>query len=174
MNRKIFLPATCMVALLCFSACKTQQISSWEGFKSRYADAGTSLRLNGPLFKLGMKIASVSADDPEAEDILHRLRKFRGVELHVIPIHKVGLSYEDVRNLDNLLLKDHYASLVNIRHEKDLVRIWAKGKEDEFKDPLVLINNEDDLVMIELRGSLTADDIGALADAGRDIQLHQK
>lgn len=160
MSTKIW--CCCLLAALAgMASCRTNRISNWDAFKAEHAGEGFTIKVNGPLFKLGMGIASHADDDPETARLLKHLSRLRGVEVRTIPL-KHGRDPIDLNRLSRLLEKDAYASIATIRDGADNIRIWAKGKEDELKDPLVLITDDDDLVIIELKGSVNADDIGAL------------
>lgn len=169
MSSKILLSAAIIFSLLAVS-CKTEKISSWEQFKSRYADDGFTLKINGGLFKLGSKIAAAAVDDKDSRQVLKSLSGLHGVAVHVIPIRAAGIPPEAIGHLGRMLQKDNYESLVDLRNGSDRVYLWAKGKGDEYKDPLILINSGNELLMVEMKGKITTDDIGSLAKAGQGLK----
>jgi len=151
-----------MMALL-WSACH-QGEDAWQQFKDRYAEKGTTIRVNG-LMKWGLGIAADFSDDPEARAVMQILRKMKGVEIHVVP-HRDVPSAAEVNRLSGDLERHGYASLVAVRSEGTRVNLWARDRTDAFSDPLVLVRDDQVMVMVELRGTLTTEDIQTLVSAG--------
>ncbi|GAA4305635.1 DUF4252 domain-containing protein [Compostibacter hankyongensis] len=172
MKNNVTIKLLCLLsAILLMVSCRTSsKVSGWDDFKSRYAGDGVNVKVGGAIFKWGSGIAArATEDDEDAAALIRCLRKFRGVEVHAVPLKRIKFDAADVDRLDRSLQRDHYASLVTVRDGADHIHIWARGSEEEFRDPLILINDESDLVMVELKGVVTADDIGTLSRAGKGM-----
>lgn len=155
----LFLSATLLLA-----SCH-RGTNDWDQFKEKYASMGTTIRLNG-LMKLGLAAALKNEDDPDTRNLLNILRKMKGVEIHIIP-ESWSFTSADVVRLSQVLDKSSYESLISVQKGDQMVNLWALGGKDVFKDPLALIHSGTEVVMVEMKGTLTADDIQTLANAGR-------
>lgn len=138
----------------------------WQNFKQKYGDKGTTIRLNGLMKLAAAAIISKEADHPEAQAVVHILKKMKGIEINIIPKSQAHYTPEAVEHLAHVLNHSSYESLINIQKGNKLVNLWARGKEDEFSDPLALINDGNTVIMVEMRGTLSAKDIQAIVNAG--------
>jgi hypothetical protein len=137
----------------------------WNSFKQKYAGKGTTIRLNR-LMKLGLQVFAHADHDPETQALMHILKKMQSIEINIIPRKQAQFASEEINHLSYLLNKSDYESLVNIRKGSQVVNVWARGDRDTFSDPLALINDGDEVILVEMKGALTAEDIQMLADAG--------
>ncbi|TAN18327.1 MAG: DUF4252 domain-containing protein [Chitinophagaceae bacterium] len=161
MKRNIILISLLLTSAL--SACNRGQ-TDWQSFKDKYAADGTTIHLNG-LMKLGMGLFANNSD-PDTQALMRFLKKMKGIEINIIPQSQAHYTPAEVDRLSQLLNHSHYESLINIRKGSRLFNLWARGKEDEFSDPLALINDGNDVIMVEMKGTLTTQDIQSLTNAG--------
>lgn len=154
--------------LLCFpfllSACNNGP-KDWHHFINQYGEIGTTIRVNG-LMKLGLDIALKSSDDPATRNLLKIIKKMKGIEIHIIPVNSARFSSGDVVRLTQLLNKSSYESLISIRRGEEMINLWALGGQDSFSDPLALIHDGNEVIMVEMKGTLTTEDIQTLMNAG--------
>lgn len=149
-----------------FAACnRDSDPDAWDMFKNKYADKGTTIRLNG-LMRLGLRMFAGADQDPKTRALMNIVKKMKGVEIHIIPVSQAHYSSAEVIRLSDVRDKSRYKSLVSVRKGSQLVNLWARGDDNTFKDPLTLIHDGDDLIMIEMKGTLTTDDLRTLTQAG--------
>lgn len=154
-----------LLLIFALSACN-QGPHDWQNFKQKYGAKGTTIRLNGIMKFAATAIISKEADDPETQAVAHILKKMKGIEINIIPKSQAHYTSEAVEHLARLLNHSSYESLINIRKGNKLVNLWARGKEDEFSDPLALINDGNTVIMVEMKGTLSAKDIQTIVNAG--------
>lgn len=154
-----------LLLIFALSACNRGS-RDWQNFKQKYGDKGTTIRLNGLMKLAATAIISKETDDPEAQAILHILKKMKGIEINIIPESQAHYTPEAVEHLTHLLNHSNYESLINIQKGNKLINLWACGKEDEFSDPLALVNDGNTVIMIEMKGTLSAKDIQTIVNAG--------
>lgn len=152
-----------LIFALSFVACNNET-NAWETFKHKYAGQGTTIRVNG-LMKLALGMY-IDEADPEMQKAMDLLKKMKGVEINIMDDDQSHFSQEEVLNLVHKLNKSAYEPLINIRHGSDLINLWAKGNKNTFSDPLALINTGDEVIMVEMKGTLTTSDIQMLTRAG--------
>ena len=147
-------------------ACKQdEQPNAWETFKQEHAGAGTTVHING-LMKLGLGILSLTDDDPALRQLLPIVRKMKDIEVHVTPATKARNSYADMEKLSRVLDQSNYENLLSVRKGKQTFKLWASGNEDTFRNPLAVINDGEDVVLLEMKGSLTTKDLQIITSAG--------
>jgi hypothetical protein len=153
-----------LILALSLAACNRGS-HQWDSFQEKYADKGTTIRLNG-LMKLGLNLFADKAHDPETRALLHILKKMKGVEINIIPASRAHFTAREVTRLSDALDRSRYESLINVRRGDQMVNLWARGDENTFSDPLVLVNSGSEVVLITMKGTLTTEDIQTLTQAG--------
>lgn len=141
-----------------------QHDDAWDRFIATYGAHGATIRVNG-LIKWGLDAFGQFNDDPESRAILGIVRKMKGVEIHIIPARRVPEALPEVEKLGGRLEREGYGSLVNVRASGSEVNLWAKGDDDVLSDPLALVRDGETLVMVKMRGTLTAADLQTLLHA---------
>lgn len=152
-----------LILVLSFAACKKEP-GAWENFKQKYADQGTTIRVNG-LMKLALGMF-MNNDDPELQKAMDLLKKMKGVEINILDADQTHFNPKEVFTLAHKLNQSAYEPLINIRHGNELINLWAKGNKNTFSDPLALISTGDEVIMLEMKGTLTTEDIQLLTRAG--------
>lgn len=153
-----------LLPLLLLAACNKES-DAWETFKHKYADRGTTIHLNG-LMRLGLQIFALTDQDEETRALMNIAKKMKDIEVHIIPASQAHFSSSDVHKLSGVLSKSDYESLISVRKGSQTVNLWARGDKDTFSDPLALIIDGDELIMVEMKGTLTASDIRTLTQTG--------
>jgi hypothetical protein len=146
------------------TACRSGS-QDWEHFLHKHAGQGTTIRLNG-VMKLGLQLWADADSDPESQEVVRILKKMKGVEVHIFDASRAHVSEGEVNHLTGLLDKSAYHTLLNVRHGGQQVHLWARGKDDAISDPLVLVCGEGKLVLAEMKGTLSADDLHTLVRFG--------
>ncbi|MGH2643591.1 MAG: DUF4252 domain-containing protein [Chitinophagaceae bacterium] len=156
---------TALLLVFTLSACN-RGYRDWRNFRQKYASNGATIRLNGLMKLAASAIISKSTDDPEAEAIMHILNNMKGIEINIIPQSKAHYTVSEVDKLSRLLNHGSYESLINIQKGNKLINLWARGNQNEFSDPLALINDGNDVIMVEMKGTLSTKDIQTIVNAG--------
>lgn len=138
--------------------------NAWENFKHKYADKGTTIRLNG-VMRLGLRMFAGSNPDPETHALMNILKKMKGVEITIIPESQANYTPKEIAHLTDLLNRSRYESMVNVRKGNQMLNLWVRGDKDTFSDPLALFHDGNDLVMVEMKGILTTGDLQTITNA---------
>lgn len=164
-NKFLAVASVLLLSVMLLAACN-KGTDEWSHFKDKYASVGTTIHVNG-LMRLGLAIALKNEHDPDTRNLLEILRKMKGVEIHIIPESSAHFSSSDVIHLTQALDKSNYESLLSVRKGDQMVNLWALGGKDAFSDPLALISSGGEVIMVEMKGTLTVSDIQTLTNAGK-------
>ncbi|SFD52643.1 protein of unknown function [Chitinophaga sp. CF118] len=129
---------------------------------------------HGETFKIGLgrvtlKFASlvIPANVMEEDGIplKHLLSKVHRLKLYTIAGNPQDSTVETAaieRLKQTLVEKEHFESLVEVRHQGSIVHLMNKGKGDDVGNLVVLIQDENDFVILHLRTDLEMKDINQL------------
>jgi|GEM_PF-2923201 len=160
------------LVILTMTACRSGS-QHWEHFLDQHAGQGTTIRLNG-LMKAGLQLWADADDDPQSQEVVRILKKMKAVEIHVFDASRAHVSDLEVNDLAGSLDKSAYHRLLNIRHGGQQLHLWARGSDASISDPLVLVSGEGKLVLAEVKGTLSANDLQTLVRFGTGQMNRQK
>lgn len=157
-----FRPCCLLVLITLMAGACHREGNAWQQFKAPYLGKGTTIHVH-TWMKWGLEAAAELSHDPRTAAVVPILRRMRAVEIHILPLAAVPSSGEITR-LSGRLACQGYASLIAVRSAGARVNLWARDEEHagELRDPLVVIRDEDVMVLVEMKGVLSADDVHTL------------
>ncbi|MGK7390533.1 MAG: DUF4252 domain-containing protein [Candidatus Cyclobacteriaceae bacterium M2_1C_046] len=126
------------------------------------------INLDGGIFKLITWIASWDQTDEEAEAISRITKNLKGINIIVVP--KYLKPEKDLQLVRKGLKRDKFDELMSIREESSLLNFYAQGHENEVRDMVIFIDEEDEFVILSLKGALNLDDMKYLATHHNELK----
>jgi hypothetical protein len=114
--------------------------------------------------KLASWIVPASAMKEEGVPLKHLLSKVQKVKVYTIsgderpPVDIAAMQ----RLKQTLIDKDGFEPLVEVREGNSLVHLLNRGKDDELGNVVILVQDESDFVMVNLRTTLQMKDVNTL------------
>lgn len=141
------------------------QKKSLRAFYREYRGECTGVRIG--VGRVPLKLASWIIPANGDEDT-RQIKRVLG-RVHKVKVYTLAGASKDliditaIRRLkETLISKDGFESLVEVRHEGAMVYMLNKGKDDELGNVVILVQDEADFVMVNLRTKLHTDDVNAL------------
>jgi hypothetical protein len=129
---------------------------------------------NGETFKIGLgrvtlKLAAwiipASIMEDEGIPLKHLLSKVHRLKLYTIegdPADSLVETASIQRLKKTLIEKEHFESLVEVRHAGSIVHLMNRGKGDNVGNLVMLVQDDHDFVILHLRTNLHMQDINEL------------
>ncbi|MBC9933383.1 DUF4252 domain-containing protein [Chitinophaga qingshengii] len=134
-------------------------------FRNKYRGKAevVSVRLGSFPLRIAGFVMSFS-NDKDVKTLRPILKDVRKIKVHTIENWRErNVSSEDVATLMHKLQdRDHFETLMEVRDKGTLVHILNKGKDDELGNVVMLIQEEGEFVMVNLRTSLKIADVNRL------------
>ncbi|PWV51767.1 DUF4252 domain-containing protein [Chitinophaga sp. S165] len=114
--------------------------------------------------KLASWIVPASAMKEDSVPLKHLLSKVQKVKVYTISgDERPAVDIADMQRLKQTLIdKDHFEPLLEVREGNSLVHLLNRGKEDELGHVVILVQDESDFVMVNLRTTLQMKDVNML------------
>lgn len=103
-----------------------------------------------------LNIATIGQDE-EVKDVLKSTSRIR------LMVKEENSEYL-YQAIDNYLNKDKYKNLLHVRDGSTYVKIAAQIKDDQIKEIILVVNDEETFVAIQLKGNYTFEQIRELAN----------
>jgi vacuolar-type H+-ATPase subunit F/Vma7 len=142
------------------------QSKSAEAFRNKYQDDRDAkvVTINGSMFELFSNIADNMEEDEEAETIARIAKGIKSMQVLSIPVFKSGLQPSEIDQLHKDLLKEKYEELMQVRDGDQKIYFMAQGTENELRNMLVLVREDDDFTMFNIDGVLNMQDLAFIVD----------
>lgn len=124
--------------------------------------------LEGDIFKVLTWFASLDENDEEAQAFKRITDNLEGFDIVVVP--KNLESKYSFLEVQKHIKKDQYHELINLREEHSLVRIYAQGEENQVRDMVIFVDDQNEYCIISLKGILNLDDLKYLASNNKNIR----
>lgn len=149
---------------LCTVATVFAQSKTVESFRAKYSEDrdAKSVSVSGSLFELVSKIAAYDEDE-EAQAMSRIASNIEQFRLLSIPLVKSGFSHEDVDKMRKDLKGEKYEELMTVKEGLNRVYFMTQGNDDQIKNMVVLIKEDDEFVVMDIDGTLEMKDISYLA-----------
>lgn len=113
----------------------------------------------GPLGVLPIKWALGFAEEKELE----LLQNIDGIKVSIYEMNgNVNEVYEKVKGSFTALKSNGWETMVSVNDDHERVAIFTKIQNDEIKGIYVFVVNEEDVIFINIMGTLTPEDIAAV------------
>jgi len=156
-----------LIFILGLRALSTAQEESFTDFKREFnrRDGVHSFTVPGFLVRLAGSIALKDEDAIDREAIRPLLRNIGSVSLlYTDNGHSID-QFDMIRLRDNLL-DEKFETLLTVKEENSHIEIMSWSKKDVIKRLVLLIDEDDDeTILIKIRGHFTQDSIQEMVDA---------
>ncbi len=114
--------------------------------------------------KLASWIVPASAMKEDGVPLKHLLSKVQKVKVYTLSGNgEPAVDITAMQRLKQTLIdKDHFEPLMEVREGNSLVHLLNRGKEDELGHVVILVQDESDFVMVNLRTTLEMKDVNLL------------
>ncbi|MCF6404251.1 DUF4252 domain-containing protein [Chitinophaga filiformis] len=111
-------------------------------------------------------IVPASAMKEDGVPLKHLLSKVQKVKVYTISgDERPPVNVADMQQLKQMLIeKDRFEPLIEVRHENSVVHLLNRGKDDELGRVVILVQDETDFVMVNLRTTLHMKDVNMLIE----------
>ena len=114
-----------------------------------------SVDISGILIKVAAKIA---AEEHEAAEILASINRLQVLVLE----DENPVSASEFQSFTTKLRKDDFEDLMTVREGKTRVNFFIREKNDKIQNILILVSEEDNFVMLNLKGKIKFSDLNKL------------
>ncbi len=155
-----------LIFILNISALSIAQEQSLNDFKREFnhRDGIRTFTIPGFLVRIVGKIA-LKDEDPIDRYALQPLLKNMGSVSILFSEGETSIHPRDIDRLKDDLLDEKYALLVKVHDGQDDIEIFAWEKKDVIRRLVFLVQPDDtDLVLVNVRGYFTADDISKVVE----------
>ncbi len=134
------------------------QESKMKDFLDKYSDREgyTSVYISKFMFDM-LRNVDIDIEDDEAEDILKNLNS-------IIILTKEGEAEDCFRNeMNKLLPKDNYQTLMRIKEDGQDVTFMAKEEKGRIKEFVMIVDAPEDPTLIYINGDITPEQLSNLS-----------
>lgn len=139
------------------------QTSKLNAFREKYKqnEDAKVVTVKGNLFQLIGEMAS-NIEDEEGEVLQRLAENINGIEMLSIPLYKSGLMPDEISGLRNDLARNNFEEFITLRDGETKVNVLAQGKTEEVKNMVVLMEEEDEFVLMHVKGTISMKDVAGL------------
>ena len=170
--KKIFILLAFALFTFSLQSCIVSQkptISFFDNPSYDYKDARFT-SINVPMFLAKPIVKKSLRDEGESEELINLIKKVSDVKVMTIE----NGNPEMVADFAKYLKKDHFEEWMTIRKEKETINFQAKQKGDLIKRLMITIASGSELVLVDVTGKFTADDISRLINYSEKNDLRKK
>lgn len=151
--------------LLAVSPAMAQKRSLRKFYRAHRGDAFTfRIGVGRVPLKLASWIVPKSAMKEDSIPLKHLLSRVQKVKVYTISgDERPAVDIADMQQLKKTLIeKDKFEPLVEVREGNSVVHLLNRGKDDELGRVVILVQDESDFVMVNLRTTLQMKDVNML------------
>lgn len=134
-----------------------------------YADAKFT-SINVPMFLAKPIVKKSLRDEGESEELINLISKVSDVKVMTIENGNAAM----VADFAKYLKKDNYEEWMMVKKEKETINFQAKQKGEVIKRLMITIASGSELVLVDVSGKFTADDISRLINYSEKNDLRKK
>jgi hypothetical protein len=152
---------TCIAALSLASWTTCAQISS--GDFSKFINQEPSIEINlGPTM-LGLLSSATDSKEQGISSILSSLTAINVIVFELNKSDSMGELRTQINKMAKLKTSEGFEKIATVKDDDSLVYIFAETEKDSFKSlNIFALDDEDELVLIEIKGSILMSQIGDL------------
>lgn len=158
--------------IVTMQSCIVSQKPKMGFFDNPYYDYGGAqfTSINVPMFLAKPIVKKALREDGESEELINLIKKISDVKAMTI---ENGNS-EMVADFAKYLKKDNYEEWMTVKKEKETINFQAKQKGEEIRRLMITITSGSELVLVDVSGKFTADDISRLINYSEKNDLRKK
>ncbi len=161
------------LVLLGFAGMAAAQSKSVEAFRDKYQDDRDAkvVTMNGSMFELLSSIAE-NMDESEDSEAISRIAKgIKSMQVLAIPVFRSGLQPEEIDKLHSDLKKEKYEELMQVRDKDQKIYFMAQGDENELRNMVVLVREDEEFIMFNIDGTLNMKDLAYIVDNHKNLDI---
>lgn len=141
-------------------------------FDNPYYDYGGAqfTSINVPMFLAKPIVKKSLRDEGESEELINLISKVSDIKVMTI---ENGNS-EMISDFAKYLKKDHYEEWMTVKKEKETINFQAKQKGEEIKKLMITIASGSEMVLVDISGKFTADDISRIINYSEKNNVSDK
>ena len=171
MKKLYYLIGFCLM-LFSMQSCIISQKPKMGFFDNPYYDYGGArfTSINVPMFLAKPIVKKSLRDDGESEELINLISKVSDVKVMTIE----NGNQEMVADFAQYLKKDNFEEWMTVKKEKETINFQAKQKGEEIRRLMITIASGSELVLVDVTGKFTADDISRLINYSEKNDLRKK
>ncbi len=126
--------------------------------------------INVPMFLAKPIVKRALRDDGESEELINLIKKVSDIKVMTVE----NGNAEMVSDFARYLKKDRFEEWMTIRKEKEVINFQAKQKGDVIRKLMITIASGRELVLVDVSGKFTADDISRIINYSEKNDLYSK
>lgn len=148
----------------------TAQSKSAEAFRAKYQDDRDAkvVSMNGSMFKLLSNIAENMEENDESAAIGRIAEGIQSMQILSVPVFKSGLQPSEIDQLHKDILSEKYEELMQVRDGDQKIYFMAQGNDNELRNMLVLVREDEEFIMFNIDGVLNMKDLAYIVDQHKD------
>ena len=158
--------------VLWLQSCIVSQKPNMSFFDNPAYDYGSAqfTSINVPMFLAKPIVKKSLRDEGESEELINMISKVSDVKVMTIENGNAAMVADFVKYLK----KDNFEEWMTIKKEKETINFQAKQKGEEIKKLMITIASGSELVVVDVSGKFTADDISRLINYSEKNDLRNK
>lgn len=162
-----------LLVMISVSATSFGQSKSAEAFRNKYQDDRDAkvVTMNGSMFKLVSDIAENMEKNDDSEALARIASGIKSMQILAIPVFKSGLQPAEIDQLHKDLVKEKYEELLQVRDGSQKIWFMAQGSENELRNMIVLVREEEEFIMFNIDGTLNMKDLAYIVDNHDDVDI---
>ena len=158
--------------LFSMQSCIISQKPKMGFFDNPHYDYGGArfTSINVPMFLAKPIVKKSLRDDGESEELINLISKVSDVKVMTIE----NGNQEMVADFAQYLKKDNFEEWMTVKKEKETINFQAKQKGEEIRRLMITIASGSELVLVDVTGKFTADDISRLINYSEKNDLRKK
>ncbi len=170
--KKLYTIIALALIILSLQSCILSQKPNMSFFDNPSYDYGGTqfTSINVPMFLAKPIVKKSLRDEGESEELINMISKVSDVKVMTIE----NGNTEMLADFTKYLKKDNFEEWMTVRKEKETINFQAKQKGDEIKKLMITIASGSELVLVDVSGKFTADDISRLINYSEKNDLRNK
>ncbi len=163
---------TLALIVLTLQSCIVSQKPNMSFFDNPSYDYGSAqfTSINVPMFLAKPIVKKSLRDEGESGELINMISRVSDVKVMTIE----NGNAEMLADFTKYLKKDNFEEWMTVRKEKETINFQAKQKGDEIKKLMITIASGSELVLVDVSGKFTADDISRLINYSENNDLRNK
>ncbi len=155
-----------------FQSCIISQKPNVSFFDDPSYNYGTArfTSINVPMFLAKPIVKKSLRSEAENEELIKLIKKVSEVKVMTIENSNVEMVADFAKYLKN----EQYEEWMTVKKETETVNFQAKQKGDEIRKLMISISSGSELVLVNISGKFTADDISRLINYSEKNDLYKK
>ncbi|WHF51175.1 DUF4252 domain-containing protein [Chryseobacterium gotjawalense] len=169
--KKIYFLSAFALVLISLQSCIVSQHPNMGFFDNPYYDYKDAkfTSINVPMFLAKPIVKKALREDGESEELINLIKKVSDIKVMTIQ----NGNAEMVADFAKYLKKDNFEEWMTVKKEKETIHFQAKQKGDEIKRLMITVASGSELVLVDVTGKFTADDISRLINYSEKNEVNK-